>query len=85
MIDGSTPVAFITLAFGVVVFVLIMFLPAVLELKKPRDSGPRKIIDDADAASMKITSMEKAEEIQVDEALIKRVADVLAILPNLET
>jgi hypothetical protein len=78
---------FVALAFGVVIFILLMFLPALVELRKPRDAGPRKIMDDViiGESHMKIASIEKSEEIEIDQALFKKMANVLSILPNLET
>ena len=86
-LDTTPVMMFVALASGVVVFVLVMFLPALFELKNPKDSGPRKIMDDAlDAVSqMKIVSLERGEEIQVDQALVKKMASVLSVLPDLES
>jgi hypothetical protein len=87
MIENLAPTTFVALAFGVVIFILLMFLPALLELRKPRDAGPRKIMNDVATceSQMKIASMERAEEIEVDQALVKKMANVLSVLPNLET
>jgi hypothetical protein len=86
-LDTTPVMMFVALASGVVVFVLVMFLPALFELKNPKDSGPRKIMDDAlDAVSqMKIVSLERGEETQVDQALVKKMASVLSVLPDLES
>jgi len=86
MLENLAPTTFVTLAFGVVNFILLMFLPALLELRKPRDAGPRKIMNDVPTgeSQKKIISMERAEEIEVDQALAKKMANVLSILPNLE-
>lgn len=86
-LDTTPVMMFVALASGVVVFVLVMFLPALFELKNPKDSGPRKIMDEAlDAVSqMKIVSLERGEEIQVDQALVKKMASVLSVLPDLES
>jgi hypothetical protein len=86
-LDTTPVMMFVALASGVVVFVLVMFLPALFELKNPKDSGPRKIVDDAlDAVSqMKIVSLERDEETQVDQALVKKMASVLSVLPDLES
>jgi hypothetical protein len=88
MSPDTTPVMmFIALASGVVVFILVMFLPALFELRNPKDSGPRKIMDGALEAlsQMKIASLERGEETQVDQALVKKVASVLSVLPDLES
>ena len=88
MSPDTTPVMmFVALASGVVVFILVMFLPALFELRNPKDSGPRKILEEAlDAVSqMKILSLEKSEEILPDQTLVKKIANVLSVLPDLES
>jgi hypothetical protein len=75
------------LILGVSTFIFIMLLPALLELKKPRDAGPRMIIDDAHFTQPKITTMLIAnveEEQGFDQVLVKKIADVISVLPNLE-
>jgi len=87
MLENLALTTFVALAFGVVIFILLMFLPALVELRKPRDAGPRKIMDDViiGESQMKIASIEKSEEIEIDQALVKKMANVLSVLPNLET
>ena len=88
MSPDTTPVMmFAALASGVLVFILVLFLPALFELRNPKDSGPRKIMDEAlDAVSqMNMVSLERGEEKQVDQALVKKVASVLSVLPDLES
>jgi hypothetical protein len=75
------------LILGVSTFIFIMLLPALLELKKPKDAGPRMITDDAHFTQPKIRSMPIAnveEEQRFDQILIKKIADAIAVLPNLE-
>lgn len=87
MLENLALTTFVALAFGVVIFILLMFLPALLELRKPKDAGPRKIMEDiiTSESQMKIASIERAEEIEIDQVLIKKMANVLSVLPNLET
>jgi hypothetical protein len=87
MIPNPTPTTFIMLILGVSTFILIMLLPAILELKRPRDAGPRMIADDVHFTQPKIRSMpivNVEEEQRFDQVLVKRIADVIAVLPNLE-
>jgi hypothetical protein len=85
MLENLSQTMFVALAFGVVMFVLFMFLPALLELRKPRDAGPRKIMEDTSGdRKLKIASMEETEEIDVDQAIVKRLSNILSALPNLE-
>jgi hypothetical protein len=75
------------LILGVSTFIFIMLLPALLELKRPQDAGPRMITDDAYFIQPKIRSMLIAnveEEQRFDQILIKKIADIIAVLPNLE-
>jgi len=88
MNPDTTPVMmFVTLASGVVVFILVMFLPAIFELTNPKDSGPRKITDEAfDAVlQMEIHSLERSEETRPDQTLVKKMASALSVLPDLES
>ena len=87
MIPNPTPTTFIMLMLGVSTFIFIMLLPALLELKRPKDAGPRIIVDDAHFTQLKIRSMpivNVEEEQGFDRILIKRIADVMAVLPNIE-
>ena len=85
MLSDSAPI--ITLIFGVATFILIMFLPALLELKKPRDAGPRMIMNDVAARQLQQEMkplLRIEDEISVDQVLVKKIADIIAALPNLE-
>jgi hypothetical protein len=39
---------------GTPILLLVMLLPAVLELKKPRDAGPRLIMDDSSLEAIQV-------------------------------
>ncbi len=39
----STLDVFILLTFALCLFIFLLFLPSILELKRPKDPGPRKI------------------------------------------
>lgn len=68
---------------------LIMLLPALLELKRPKDAGPRVIMDNillVHSQTRKTTLMVNLEEEQkFDQTLTKKIADVISVLPNLES
>lgn len=86
MIPGLTS-TLAMLIFGVSAFIFVMLLPALLELKKPKDAGPRKIMEDADIPESltQMAMLERAEErIEVDQTLLKKIADIISVLPNLE-
>jgi hypothetical protein len=89
MVPNPTLTTFITLILGVLTFIFIMLLPALLELKRPRDAGPRAIMDNAPTIQPQIREktilMVNVEEEQgFDQALIKKIADIIAVLPILE-
>ncbi|MCJ7430985.1 hypothetical protein MUO83_07225 [Candidatus Bathyarchaeota archaeon] len=88
MIPDLNPATLMMLIFGVSTFIFIMFLPALLELKKPRDAGPRLIMDASVVTGSQermktLTKMEDGAEI--DRNLAKKLADIIAVLPNLES
>jgi hypothetical protein len=75
------------LILGASTFIFIMLLPALLELQRPKDAGPRIIADDVHFAHFKTRSLLIAnveEEQRFDQILVKKIADVIAVLPNLE-
>jgi hypothetical protein len=90
MILNPTPTMFIILIFGVSTFIFIMLLPALFELKRPKDAGPRKIMDNIIAVPQfqlgRIISLMNVEEEKLgfDQVLVKKTADIIAFLPNLE-
>ena len=69
---------------GALSFILIMLLPALFELKKPQDAGPRKIMEEIAAGPprIEISSMEK--DVEVNQDLLRKVSAVISVLPNLE-
>ena len=83
MVPNPNPMTFVVLILGVSTFILIMLLPAFLELKKPRDAGPRTIMNNIIAIPQLPTIMED-EKIVLDQALRQKIASIIAFLPNLE-
>jgi hypothetical protein len=74
--------AFVMMIFGASTFILIMFLPALLELKKPKDAGPRRIMEEVVVYqhSERIDSM----EVEFDRNIVRKVSEIISVLPNLE-
>jgi len=70
------------------VLILIMFLPAFLELKKPKDDGPRMIMGSIPEVNMRITHLipitNIEDEQKFDSSLIQTMAKILEVLPTLE-
>jgi hypothetical protein len=83
MFQTPNPMTFIVLILGVSTFILIMLLPAFLELKKPKDAGPRTIMNNIVAIPQLPTIMED-EKIVSDQTLRQKIAGIIAFLPNLE-
>lgn len=84
------PTTLIMLLLGVSIFIFAMLLPALIELKRPRDAGPRIIMEDVIAAScfqaravITLLSIEE-EKFGLDKTVVKKIADIIAFLPNLE-
>jgi hypothetical protein len=88
MIPNPTPTTLMLLTIGVSTLIFIMLLPAILELKKPKDAGPRIIIDYAyDMPTLwKVTMpiLDVEEEIGFNKMLAKKIVDIISVLPNLE-
>ena len=70
------------------VLILIMFLPAFIELKKPKDRGPRSITAEIPEMNLHITrfiSIANIEDEQIfDSSLIQTMTKIIAVLPSLE-
>lgn len=85
MIPGSytlvTLIAITTITF------LLMFLPAIIELKKPKDEGPRRINDNIAKiriSTLKIPITNIEEEQKFDSQSTINIAIFLFLFPNLE-
>ena len=70
------------------ILILIMFLPAFLELKKPKDDGPRMIMGSIPEVNMRITHLipitNIEDEQKFDSSLIQTMAKSIEVLPSLE-
>ena len=68
--------------------IFITFLPAFLELKKPKDAGPRMIMETIPEVKtrtvhvIQIANIEKEQKFDV--SLIQTMAKIIEVLPNLE-
>ena len=88
MVLNPTPTMLIILIFGVLALIFMMLLPALLEVKKPRDAGPRTIMGNIPITQSGIKEptliVDVEEEYEFDRTFAKEIADVIAVLPNLE-
>ncbi len=88
MVPNLTPTTFIMLILGVSTFIFIMLLPALLELKRPKDAGPKAIMENTYTIRSPLREtrliMNVEEEQRFDQALVKKIADIIAVLPSLE-
>lgn len=71
---------------GIVIALCLMFMPALVELKRPQDAGPRLILENfsrlsAPAIMSKLTLIDLEDESQK----IKTYERLLYFLPNLES
>ena len=68
--------------------IIIVFLPALVELKKPKDNGPRMIMENAsefEAVMITIIPLANIEENRkFDVALIRTLSRIIEVLPSLE-
>jgi hypothetical protein len=70
------------------VFILLLFLPAIIELKKPKDGGPRLIMGELPKVNVSavrfvpIANMEAEQKF--DSSLIQTMAKIIGVLPSLE-
>lgn len=69
------------------VLILMMFLPAFIEMKKPKDTGPR-MISMANSGTLFVTRFlhiaNMEDEQNFDNSLIQRTAQIVDVLPSLE-
>ncbi len=66
---------------------LIMFLPALLELQRPRDRGPRRIAAGTNKRFSPFSNIEIAnleEEFQFDRTLILLLERAMTVFPSLD-
>ncbi len=87
MIPNLTPIIAM-LTISIPALIVIMLLPAILELKKPKDKGPRMIMDNVSEMQIKTMHMKPIVAIEneqkVDSAITQQLAKIIAVLPNLE-
>jgi hypothetical protein len=87
MIPNLTSAILLTVI-GTIGLILILFLPAFLELRKPKDRGPRMIMNDFHGlltGSSSIGAVVNIEEEQwFDRSLLMRLLKVIEVLPCLE-
>ena len=87
MIPNLTPML-VLLIVTTPLLIFITFLPAFLELKKPKDGGPRMIMENVPEVkaytmhSIQIEDIEKEQKF--DTALLPTIAMIIEVLPNLD-
>lgn len=90
MIPTSALTSIIPLFLAVLTFIIVMLLPALIELKKPKDAGPRIMLEDALYLQIFHTSPDiplldgDDEKVELNPKIIEKMATVLAVLPKLE-
>ena len=73
---------------GVSAFILIMLFPAILELKKPKDDGPRTIMKEMlfQKFGLRVCLMDDmSEELELDTTASGKIFEIISALPNLES
>ena len=86
MIPNLTAIIIITIT--TIALILIMFLPAFIELKRPKDGGPRMITTEIPEINMLTTRFiliaNIEDEQKFDSSLIQTMAKIIEVLPSLE-
>jgi len=87
MIPHLTEIIIIIVTTPALIFII--FLPAFIELKKPKDGGPRMITTEIPEASLLTTRFIPIANIEdeqklVDGPLIQTIAKIVEVLPSLE-
>ena len=86
MIPNLTAIIIITIT--TLALILIMFLPAFIELKRPKDGGPRMITAEIPEINMLTTRFipiaNIEDEQKFDRSLIQTMAKSIEFLPSLE-
>ncbi|MEM2105607.1 MAG: hypothetical protein QXV21_03955 [Candidatus Bathyarchaeia archaeon] len=85
-VPNPNPTEFSAIIIGIATFIFIMLLPALIEIKKPKDAGPRTIEKSniiPQAKEKLLFNLE--EEHYADQRLTQKVAEILGLLYNLET
>ena len=88
MIPGLTSTTFIMLVFGVSLFVVTLFLPSLLRSRKSRNGKSKAALKDcvAHRPQARLVVLDEMDDgVELDQALLKKVEDVISVLPNLET
>ena len=73
---------------GVSAFIFIVLFPAILELKKPKDDGPRTIMKEMlfQKFGLRVHLMDDMpEELEVDTPASGKIFEIISALPNLES
>ena len=86
MIPNLTAVIIIISAISTLI--LITFLPAFIELKKPKDEGPRRIIAGVSEVNLRVAHVlpivNIEDEQKFDSSLVQTMAKAISFLPSLE-
>ncbi len=88
MIQNQNPDSLIaTLIITIAIIIILFFMPALIELKKPKDAGPRLINDNIPKiriGTLKSPITDVEEEQKFTYQSTTKTVDTLYILPDLE-
>ena len=84
----TPPHPFALLILGLLLSVFLLFLPALVELKRPQDGGPRIIEENMPDFLFRqpelIGILNVEEEQKLDSVFVKSLTKIIGFLPNLE-
>ncbi|MGB9676421.1 MAG: hypothetical protein ACPL0C_04465 [Candidatus Bathyarchaeales archaeon] len=84
-VPNLNPTEFSAIMIGIATFIFIMLLPALIEVKRPKDAGPRIIENSGIATQINEKPLFNMDDEQhFDEKLTQKVAEILNLLNNLE-
>ena len=77
-----------TLAATTILSAVLLFLPAIYELKKPKDAGPRRITDSFEKTQLSLQRpaiLNVDIELKFDPQLTSKIENSLCFIPKIDT
>jgi len=71
-----------TVFFGILFFFILTFLPSIIELKKPKDPGPRIIVE---YDHIYLSDLEGGNELKAKVSILEGIMAILTFLPDIES
>jgi hypothetical protein len=86
MIPSPNLLSMITVFFGILFFLILTFLPSIVELKKPKDPGPRIIVEYNHIYLSDLENRKSEDgELKANVSILGEIMAILTFLPDLES